>query len=622
MVRFILLFLVCFTANFSIYSKEKLDDYFFLIKQLEFKQASLYADQFDDVCLRLKTKTLAGILYSAGQDKSWDQFTVNGLCPSIDKQTNEVIDYLIEGYKEFYSSPSRGNSYKIFFRAYTLAKQSNDKELYKASLYAILNYYRYEIVQNSNAYQPYLDELSRLNLDEYDNIRIKVYMPIFYSKKLDAFDINTYLNYGEDLSEISEQLPRRSALWSMVNFENGLMNEIKDDKEKAKSYYNMVIKNTRQDPFLKDILYSAHLKLAKLSITEQHYDTALSYIDKAQLYKDNSDSLYSNMYIKYYQSMANSGLNNFEDAYNQMDSTFQMSLLLNFQENSIELNRLNIELQTQEKEKENERLKANRNWWLGVLVTTVLSLLILAVFYRNAIIQRKLVEKEKNLNEEKLNKALKEQELNSLDAMIIGQEKERSRIANDLHDNLGGLLATLKLHFQNFKVKKDRLREEEDALYNTTDELIDDAYQKVRTMAHAKNAGLPAKEGLLPAVKNFAAKVSIANRLVIEVVDHGMETRLENTIEITIFRILQELITNIIKHSVAKHAVIYLTQHEDKINVMVEDDGVGFDISLVDFNKGMGLSSIQTRVNSLNGTFKIDSNKGKGATIIIDIPIA
>jgi signal transduction histidine kinase len=159
-------------------------------------------------------------------------------------------------------------------------------------------------------------------------------------------------------------------------------------------------------------------------------------------------------------------------------------------------------------------------------------------------------------------------------------------------------------------------------LFQKTDELIEEAYQQVRTIAHAANAGVSAKDGLLPAVKHFASKVSLMNHLTIEVEDHGMDETLENTMEITIFRIVQELITNVIKHARATEVIIHLTRYEDSINVMVEDNGIGFDINRIRPDMTMGLYSIQKRIENLGGRVTVDSIIQKGTTVIIDIPLS
>jgi signal transduction histidine kinase len=154
-----------------------------------------------------------------------------------------------------------------------------------------------------------------------------------------------------------------------------------------------------------------------------------------------------------------------------------------------------------------------------------------------------------------------------------------------------------------------------------TEDLLSEAYQKVRGIAHAGNVGVNAKDGLLPAVKKFASKVSISNELKIEVKEHGMDQRLENSLEITVFRMIQELIANVIKHAHATEVVISLTHYDQSINLMVEDNGIGFDISQIKPQETMGLHSIQKRMESLGGSVTVDSIPQKGTSIIIDIPI-
>ena len=204
--------------------------------------------------------------------------------------------------------------------------------------------------------------------------------------------------------------------------------------------------------------------------------------------------------------------------------------------------------------------------------------------------------------------------------MVDGQEKERKRIAEDLHDNLGSVLATLKLHFENLKINREKKKINQETLFNKTENLIDEAYLKVRRIAHAKNAGVIANQGLLLAVQMMAEKISSADKIQIEVVHFGLNKRLENTLELTLFRIIQELITNIIKHADAKNATINISLYDKNLNIIIEDNGKGFDIEKVNLKNGMGISSIKTRIEHLKGTFEIDTTLGKGSSVILNIP--
>jgi signal transduction histidine kinase len=235
--------------------------------------------------------------------------------------------------------------------------------------------------------------------------------------------------------------------------------------------------------------------------------------------------------------------------------------------------------------------------------------------------KKKIAEQERLIESQKLENVLKDQELKEIDKILEGQEKERLKIANDLHDNLGSILATLKLNFQNLYSQKNKDGENGQALFDKTNELIEEAYQKVRGMAHAKNAGVIGSEGLVPAVQNIAKKIAIPGKLTVQVIPFGMTKRFENAMEVTLFRMIQELLTNAIKHAEATAITISLTQDEESINIIIEDNGKGFNPKKTAKNDGMGLSNITKKVEQLNGTFNIDSFEGKGSSIIIDIPL-
>ncbi|MFY7669841.1 sensor histidine kinase [Tenacibaculum sp. MEBiC06402] len=279
----------------------------------------------------------------------------------------------------------------------------------------------------------------------------------------------------------------------------------------------------------------------------------------------------------------------------------------------------------QEKEKENSELKNKRKQDQIILliggVFIILGSLITYLNLKNSRKKRLLAEQQKELEKQKNLTLLKEQEITTINAMVEGQEKERIRIAEDLHDNIGSVLATLKLHFENLKLNREKKHFNQEELYNKTEKLIDETYLKVRSIAHAKNAGVIANQGLLVAIKVMAEKISSANQLNIEIVDYGLDKRLDSNTEITIFRIIQELITNIIKHAEASEATINISHFDDSLNIIIEDNGKGFNSNNINLKNGMGLASIKKRVEHLNGSFQIDSVQKRGTSIIINIPV-
>ncbi|MCP9199033.1 sensor histidine kinase [Gramella sp. GC03-9] len=468
--------------------------------------------------------------------------------------------------------------------------------------------------------QPYMDEYLEYAREKNDPAMLaKAYMQlgtIFINT-----DVQRTIQYYKQAKR--ENLKTGDSLMNAKIHHNlGVaFGEMTPEKDSAMYHYEIALKEYKKRGLTDFISYIYNNK-ASIFKQIREYDSAIAYYKKAEAIaskefeKENKRLLYNHMANAYELK------GDFENAYKYLDleKKYQDSI------QQSEQNKAMLDIQTkyevEKKENENLRLKQNRIWLLGALATLLLILLVALLAYKNIRSKKKIIEKEVEVQKQKLENLLKQQELAGIDAMIEGQEKERQRIANDLHDNLGSLLATLKLHFQNMKVRKDRLKEEEDRLIHQTDMLLEEAYQEVRNIAHTKNAGVHAQEGLLPAVKNFASKVSASNKLIIEVEDNGMDERLENSLEILIFRIIQELITNVIKHAEASEASISITHHGDEISIMIEDNGKGFEPANLKPKEGMGIYSIQKRVEHRGGTVDVESIPGKGTSVIINMPVS
>jgi signal transduction histidine kinase len=356
------------------------------------------------------------------------------------------------------------------------------------------------------------------------------------------------------------------------------------------------------------------------------YDIAISLLhqaDKIKLieYKRvNKENINKFLYLNYKDAKdLDKALFHLEIANKYHDS-------LNTEQQNIAINNFDTKYKTQEKELENLELKTNikiNNIILYLILSLLIIVLVISILgYKNITKKKKIAEQEKLIGIQKIEKILKDQELNDIDLMLESQEKERQNIANELHDNLGSMLATLKLNFQNLKRQNQTIKHQENKLYDKTDALLEEAYQKVRNIAHLKNLGVIGSEGLLVAVNKMAEKMSVLEHLKINVIPFGLTERLENTIEVTLFRMIQELCTNIIKHSQATEVNIYLTQGTPaEINIIIEDNGKGFDPKSIVCKSGIGLKNMEKKVEQMGGTFTIDSILTKGTSIIIDLPL-
>lgn len=238
--------------------------------------------------------------------------------------------------------------------------------------------------------------------------------------------------------------------------------------------------------------------------------------------------------------------------------------------------------------------------------------------------QKLIVTHEKEKQEQQIQELIKTQEMNAINAMISGQEEERKRIAQDLHDNLGSKLSLVKIHYQSVEDNLESIDEDAKTQYEKANQLLDEACKSVREISHNMISGTLSKFGLIPALKEL--KQTLENvyskqnqhKIHIELSYHKLDNRLENTMEIQIYRIIQELLNNIIKHANAAQVDIQILKLEKGVNIIVEDDGVGFDVEKQ--HKGIGLKTIQSRVVNMEGSCLIDSGKGNGTTVTIDIP--
>lgn len=534
------------------------------------------------------------------------------------KPTNKA-----EFYFQFARLQSLKNQADASFENFMIAKRKY-KDLDSLDKVASINLQIIPILTSSKNKdlnpQPFMDEYLAYAREKNDpELLAKAYMQL--GSIFIGSDVQKTIEYFKRAIQENKKTGD-SLMNAKIHHNLGVAYGEKTEKKDSAIYHYEIALEEYKKRGLTD--YISYIYNNKASVFKQlkQYDSAIAYYKKAEAIapkeyeKENKRLLYKHMADAYELK------GDFSNAYRylKLEKSYQDSI------QQSEQNRAMLEIQTkyevEKKENENLRLKQNRTWLLAAVGTLILVLIIGFLSYKTLKSKKKIAEKEYEVQKQKLDSVLKQQELAGIDAMIEGQEKERQRIANDLHDNLGSLLATLKLHFQNLKLKKDRLKEEEDRLLKQTDELIDEAYLQVRSIAHAKNAGVNAQEGLLPSVKNFASKVSASNKLVIEVEDTGMDDRLENSMEIMIFRIIQELITNVIKHADASEATIHLTHYGDEINILVEDDGKGFVWDKVKPKEGMGIYSIQKRVEHFGGTVDFETIPGKGTSVVINMPLS
>lgn len=263
------------------------------------------------------------------------------------------------------------------------------------------------------------------------------------------------------------------------------------------------------------------------------------------------------------------------------------------------------------KKKDAELYLKNTGIALGVFVVVLLILFIL-VLHRNYLGKQAL-------KDEKLQNVYQTQELDKIKAMIQGEESERSRIANELHDGIMAHLSASKMHLKALVANKERTSVPTESLYKIIEEL-DIVSEDLRRSAHNLLPDMLLEEGLAGAVYYFCNSIKKGEGLKINYSLMSEVPRFKPKFELAIYRTIQEFFQNIIKHAQAKEVYIQLSFDNNLLNIVIEDDGIGMDTSRVESSNGQGLKNIRRKLAFLNGKMEIDSS-AEGTSINLEFDL-
>ena len=249
---------------------------------------------------------------------------------------------------------------------------------------------------------------------------------------------------------------------------------------------------------------------------------------------------------------------------------------------------------------------------LGILFTIlVVGLLILRNYRQKQKLQQQQIEK---LEAEKL--------LAATEAVLKGEEQERSRLAKDLHDGLGGLLSGIKYSFQNMK-ENLILTPENAGVFERSLDMLDSSINEMRRVAHNLMPESVYRFGLDSAIRDYCADIHNTGILHIKYQSFGMDTPIPDlSVSVSVYRIVQELVNNILKHAEASYAFVQITRSDSALFVDVEDNGKGMDPDVISGKGGMGWRNINSRVEYLKGTLSLESSEGRGTSIHIEFPLS
>jgi signal transduction histidine kinase len=200
-------------------------------------------------------------------------------------------------------------------------------------------------------------------------------------------------------------------------------------------------------------------------------------------------------------------------------------------------------------------------------------------------------------------------------------EDERKRISSGLHDGIGQRLSLFRIKLM--KLKEESKTDEQIEYFQSLIENLEDIISELKEITYSLKPKLLSETGLFLAVKSLIEKIRIDTGVEGEINLSGKEFRLEEKLELSMFRIIQESINNILKHSKATNYSVQLFYSKKIIRLIITDNGIGFDSnSVLKYNSnGMGLLNIKERIEAFNGIFKIDSLIKKGTMLVAEIPL-
>ena len=265
-----------------------------------------------------------------------------------------------------------------------------------------------------------------------------------------------------------------------------------------------------------------------------------------------------------------------------------------------------IELQNTVLNEQLARIQRNQAIIVGLIVTAAL-LALLVWLVRNK------KEKEKALIVQEGELKLREAEIN---AVISSQEKERSRFARDLHDGFGQLISVLRLNLNQLSgiASKDTVKRSE--IFNNGERVIDEMYNELRNICFDLMPQTLVKEGLVLALKEFGSRLTHTGSVHCEVLTFVESARFREVEEISLFRITQEWVNNILKYGEANQITIQITQEANELTLTIEDNGNGFDPQAFYQGKGNGWRNIQTRLKQISGSFDLDTATGRKGSMM------
>ncbi|GGF21479.1 two-component sensor histidine kinase [Flavobacterium limi] len=566
-------------------------------------------------------------------------------------------------------------SKKWHLKGLVTSQKHKETNLYYTHLHGLASIYK-ALGDNTNALKSYKECLEYKKDDE---IRLGSYINLgdIYSDSKDYEKGNYYYNLGKQLSEKTNNQQARAVIALSIGTNYQLQQKTTDalkiydevvsiaDKNElnqialiargnigdvyidlknfkdAKVIFSDALQKAINFGYLDNQVYF-YDELKKIAVLEEDYKSAFNYLTKSTKVKDSVNKIQkikeiNELEIKYKTAQREKEIRllQFDNTTKKLELEKQQEAIENmnlqeeisqkitentilFFQNSSQKKLSEISLLKKDQQLKSLQIEQEKETKLltifGFLIVLIPIIGLLLQYYKRLKTQRLLNIQQAEISTQNINNLLKDQELKLIKASISGQDKERQRISQELHDSIGGNLAAIKLQLNHLVISSSP------KIKNLT-ALLDETYQQVRNLSHTLIPKKFTHHKFCEVLESYFNNIGEASNIKTDFTAYPKREidALHEEIQIEIFKIIQELLTNTIKHAKASKMDLQLNLVENVLNILFEDNGIGFNPE--NYRPGIGIMNLENRIVKLNGSFLMDSKLKRGTIANIEIPV-
>lgn len=436
---------------------------------------------------------------------------------------------------------------------------------------------------------------------------------IAYGNRNAAGDIDSAIKYFKKVVPLYQSIKRPRNMILVYN-SIALALVLKNELVAARKYYDSAIAVDKEMAMANTQLVKG---LGALEINAGHNERAVYYLNKGLALCKEKNARTDQADIYKFLAIAYSNLGDYQKAYKNQQNYALLSDSLRSDKMINAISQLEVKYRTSEKDKEltkkrlqlalaESRLNKDRSKYIGFFAGSIILIIAMIAIFQK---QRLQLHKVKSIQQR--------QKMDQLKAAIDSEEKEKSRIGRQLHDDIMVELSIVKMGLSALPMDHPEIKHTNN--YKNLVEQLDNTSRKLRQTAHNLMPDVLLEEGLVPAVSYFCNNIKKMTGLYVRFQYYGTIPRMQTDKEVNVYRIIQELLQNIIKHANAKYVLVQLNYYEKILSITVEDDGVGFDINQIASGAAMGLKSIQTRIKAIDGNIEFYPRTPHGTSVNISL---